>query len=100
MPIYVAKEHLFVQVHPLVTVAMNRGYLCMRHSSQQTRAKTFMFPVNSSQVVNNKGNLMCQCSIVNVFVSAPECRDIETALYDRTYVRTSLANCVQYFSTS
>ena len=35
-----------------------------------------------------------------VFVLAPECRDIETALYDRTYVRTSLAYCVQYFSTS
>ena len=31
------------------------------------------------------------------FVSAPECRDIETALYDRTSVRASLAYCVQYF---
>jgi len=29
-------------------------------------------------------------------VSAPECRDIETALYDRTYVRTSLAYYVQW----
>jgi len=44
MPIYVAKEHLLLQVHPLVTVAMNRGHFCMRHSSQQTRAKTFKFP--------------------------------------------------------
>ena len=41
----------------------------------------------------------------HLFVSAPECRDIETALYDRpyvrtsvgSYVRTSLAICVQYF---
>ena len=44
------------------------------------------------------------CWNICLFVSAPECRDIETVLYDRTsvhtYVRTSLANCVQYFSTS
>ena len=61
------------------------------------------------------GSLLCAITAdqtahihLKIFVSAPECRDIETALYDRTYVRayvrtyvrTSLANCVQYFSTS
>jgi len=28
--------------------------------------------------------------VLSYFVSAPECRDIETALYDRTYVFNSL----------
>jgi len=31
--------------------------------------------------------LVLICGTLN-FVSAPECRDIETALYDHTYVRT------------
>jgi len=33
--------------------------------------------------------------IINVFVSAPECRDIETALYDRTCVRPSVRTYVR-----
>jgi len=31
-----------------------------------------------------------------IFVSAPECRDIETALYDRTYVFSVLCSIFQY----
>jgi len=37
---------------------------------------------------------MSQCGIV--FVSAPECRDIETVLYDCTYVFSVLCSKFQY----
>ena len=50
-------------------------FYAFRHASKSFLS--LVFPVDTVRVPRG-------CT---VFVSAPECRDIETALYDRTYIR-------------
>jgi len=40
--------------------------------------------------------LLLSCGFLQIFVSAPECRDIETALYDHTSVFSELCSIFQY----
>jgi len=60
--------------------------------------KTAIQAIHQSSVSRNTSELQRHCILF--FVSAPECRDIETALYDltsvRTYVFSVLCSIFQY----